>query len=321
MTTTHNLAADPPHFKLDNSLEPRLTVASGDVVVVECYDGTDGQLTPEGTAETLAGVDWGRIHALTGPIAVEGSEPGDVLAVEILDFENPGWGWTGVFPGFGLLADDFGDEYGYAIWRTGDDGRAAFLPGVRVPVEEFLGIMTVAPAEPGQHATMPPRPEGGNLDVRHLVKGSTAYFPVRVPGALLSLGDGHLAQGDGEICGTAIEAPLNVTVRLSVVKGRSINSVEAHTPRPTTSRSDGMGHYVTTGTGPDLHENARKAVRHMIDYLEAERGLSRMDAYIVCSCAGDLKIAVPAMGPGHEANVSFHLPYGIFVDDNAGARR
>jgi acetamidase/formamidase len=311
--TTHHLSDGQPHYRLDNSLEPRLTVASGDTVVVECRDGTDGQLTPEGTVETLATVDWGRIHALSGPIAVDGAKPGDVLAVEILDFAHPGWGWTGVWPGFGLLADDFGDEYGYHIWRAGDDGRAEFEPGIRVPIEEFCGIMVVAPFEPGEHPTMPPRPEGGNLDVRHLCKGTTVYFPVQVPGALFSLGDGHLAQGDGEICGTAIEAPLTVTIRLSVVKGRSIRSVEAHTPRPTTSRIDGMGHYVTTGTGPDLHDNAKRAVRHMIDYLEAERGLSRMAAYILCSCAGDLKIAVPAMGPGHEANVSFHMPYSIFV--------
>jgi acetamidase/formamidase len=313
MTTHHHLTDEHPHFRLDNSLAPQLSVSSGDVVVVECRDGTDGQLTPEGTLETLAAVDWGRIHALSGPIAVDGAEPGDVLAVELLDFANPGWGWTGVWPGFGLLADDFGDEYGHHIWWAGADGRAEFKPGIRVPIEEFCGIMAVALKEPGEHPTMPPRPVGGNLDVRHFCKGTTVYFPVQVPGALFSLGDGHLAQGDGEICGTAIEAPLTVTVRLSVVKGRSIHSVEAHTPRPTTSRIDGMGHYVTTGTGPDLHDNAKRAVRQMIDYLESERGLSRMDAYILCSCAGDLKIAVPAMGPGHEANVSFHMPYSIFV--------
>jgi acetamidase/formamidase len=309
----HHLSAESVHYRFDNSLEPGLTVESGDTVVIECRDGTDGQLTRDTGVEALETVDWDRIHALTGPVYVEGAKPGDVLRVEILDFEHPGWGWTGIWPGFGLLPDDFGDLHEYRIWEAGPDGRTELEPGIRVPIEPFMGIMSVAPAEPGVHQSMPPRSWGGNLDIRHMTKGSVGLFPVHVPGALFSTGDGHLAQGDGEVCGTAIEAPMTVTVRLSVLKGRSIKSVECDTRTPTTARAEGMGYHVTTGAGDDLHENAQNAVRRMIDWLEAEHGLTRPAAYMLCSAAGDLKIAVPKMGGEHSALVTFHLPHSVFV--------
>jgi acetamidase/formamidase len=301
------------HYRFDNSLEPRLTVDSGDIVRIKCREGSDGQLTPDTKVEELATVDWERIHALTGPIHITGAEPGDTLKVEILDFENEGWGWTAIFPGFGILSDDFGDEWAYHIWRTGDDGRAEFKPGIRVPVEEFMGIMAVAPAEPGIHMSMPPRDVGGNIDIRHLIKGSAAYFPVAVDGALFSIGDGHLAQGDGEICGIAIEAPLTVTCKFTLIKGMTIPSVRCETRTPTTAKVDGMGYFVTSSAGPSLEENAQKAVRYMVDILEADYGLTRAEAYMLCSCAGDLKIAVPMLGEGLAANVTFHMPYSIFV--------
>ena len=126
-----------------------------------------------------------------------GAEPGDVLKVEIQEFAHEGWGWTCIYPGFGLLPDDFGNYMGLFIWKVGKDGRAELKPGIRIPIEPFMGIMGVAPKEDGAHSTMPPRRTGGNLDIRHLCKGSVAYFPVDVPGALFSVGDGHLAQGDG----------------------------------------------------------------------------------------------------------------------------
>lgn len=311
--TTHYLSDENLHYRFDNSLEPVLTVASGDTVIVKCREGSDGQLTPDTGTDAFDTLDWERIHALSGPIAVEGAEPGDTLQVDILDFQNEGWGWTAIFPGFGILADDFGDEKHYHVWRTTDDGRAEFKPGIRVPVEEFMGIMAVALAEPGVHDTMPPRDVGGNLDIRHLVKGTTAYFPVAVEGALFSVGDGHLAQGDGEICGLAIEAPVTVTLRFSVIKGKSIPSVECHTPRPTTHKMDGMGFYVTSAAGDDLHDCAKRAVRHMVDHLTREYDLTRAEAYMLASCAGDLKIAVPKLGATHAANVTFHMPYSVFM--------
>lgn len=301
------------HFKFDNSLPPVITVQSGSTMIIECRAGCDNQLNPDSTVKDLEAVDRTRVHALTGPIAVEGAEPGDILKVEIQEFTHQGFGWTYISPGFGLLPDDFGDRRELFIWKVGSDERAELRPGIRVPIEPFMGVMGVAPKENGAHSTMPPRHVGGNIDIRHLCKGSTAYFPVEVPGALFSVGDGHLAQGDGEVCGLAIEAPLTVRMRLSVEKGQSIPSVQFETNGPTTSKADSMGYYATTATGLNLAEGVRVAVRTMIDRLETRFGLSRTEAYMLCSVAGDLKIAVPVLGPGHASNVTFHLPKSVFV--------
>lgn len=308
----HHLSDEQRHFKFDNSLRPALTIESGDVVVCRCRESCDGQLTTRSTVETLRELDWGRVHSLTGPVAVNGAEPGDVLAVEILDITHEGWGWTCVYPGIGLLPDDFGDEFALRIWNVGRDGRVELRPGLRIPTEPFLGIMGVALGAPGEHSTLPPRHVGGNIDIRHLCKGAAAYFPVEVAGALFSVGDGHLAQGDGEVCGVAIEAPLTATLRLSVLKNREVTSVECDTTGPTTSKYDGMGYHVTTGMGKDLQEGARAAVRSMIRYLERQYGLDKTDAYMLCSIAGDLKIAVPVLGSEHAGNVTFHMPRSIF---------
>jgi acetamidase/formamidase len=301
------------HYKWDNSLEPVLTVESGETIALECLEAFGGQFTPESDLNTVKNLDWSRVHCLTGPVGVAGADPGDILQVEILDFAHEGWAWTIIYPGFGLLPEDFGDLHAIKIWRIGTDGRAEFDSGIRLPVEPFCGVMGVALKEPGEHATMPPRWVGGNLDVRQLIKGTTVYFPVEVPQALFSVGDGHLAQGDGEICGTALETPLTVTVRLSVLKGRAIPRVQFQTDAPTTSKYDGMGYYTTTADGLDLHQGVQNAVRDMIDHLEAQYGLSRDDAYILCSCAGDLKIAVPVLGSTHASLVTFHMPRSIFL--------
>jgi acetamidase/formamidase len=301
------------HTKWDNSLEPALVVQPGDVVVIRCVEATDGQLTPESTVEALETLDFDRIHTLSGPIAVAGAEPGDVVSVELLDFEHDGWAWTMVFPGLGLLHEDFGDTRALRIWKTGADGRAIFNDRIRVPVEPFCGVMGLAPGAPGATFTLPPSRVGGNLDIRHLTKGTTLYLPVEVDGGLLSIGDCHLAQGDGEVCGTALEAPMTVTVRLGLVKDSRSAAPFFTTSGPTTVKSDGLGYHVTTAIGLDLQEGARNAVRAMIDWLEAEHGLSRVDAYVLCSAAGDLKMAVPVLADGHRSVVTFHLPRSIFV--------
>ncbi len=320
MTTTHeprtgqvHVVAGAHHSKWDNSLPAAARIESGDTVVFECREPADGQFTPESTVETLETLDFDRIHSLSGPVYVAGAEPGDTLSVEIIAFRHQGWAWTMVHPGLGLLHEDFGETKALRIWRVGADGRAAFRDGVRVPVEPFCGVMGVALAEPGAHQTLPPRRVGGNLDIRHLCRGTVLELPIEVPGALFSLGDCHLAQGDGEVCGTALEAPMTVTVRISLVKGRSIEAPRFVTAGPTTSKSDGMGYYVTTAIGLDLQRGAEQAVRTMVEHLESEQGLSREDAYVICSGAGDLKIAVPVLADGHQSVVSFHLPRSIFV--------
>jgi acetamidase/formamidase len=307
----HYVSGDHRGFGFDNSAPAALTVASGDIVIFQCREAYDGQVTRDATLKDVEELDWARLHAVTGPVAVEGAEPGDILMAEFLEFEHEGWGYTAIFPGFGLLPDDFPD-YALHVWSVDSDGWAKLAPRVHVPVEPFCGVMGVAPAASGLQRTLPPTPLGGNMDNRHLCKSSIVYFPVEAPGALLSVGDGHLAQGDGEVCGIAIEAPLTVTIRLSVLKGRTISSVECGLTRDTTQRTRGAGYHVTTAAGQDLQEGARNAVRAMIDYLEAERGLNRTEAYILCSVAGDLKIAVPVLGNGHASNVTFHMPLTVF---------
>jgi acetamidase/formamidase len=309
--TTHHLSGSH-HFHFDNSLEPALRIRSGDVVVFECEEAYGGELTADSTTEDLKKLEFDRVHCLTGPVEVEDAEPGDVLEIEVLDFEHDGWAWTGLFPGIGLLADDFGDLQHLHIWRVGADGRAELVPGIRVPVDPFCGIMGVAPREPGAHITLPPRPTGGNLDTRHLVRGSTLYLPVAVPGALFSVGDGHLAQGDGEVCGTALEAPLAVSLRFRAQKGTMATTPQIQTRRPTTSRYDGMGYHMTSAIGDDLYAAAQHAVRDMIRWLEAEHGLRPVDAYILCSAAGDLKISVPKIAPAHTGFVTFSMPKAVF---------
>ena len=200
--------------------------------------------------------------------------------------------------------------------RNAFEAMDARPPGERrviVTTARDGGGVCVAPSAEGVHLTMPPRHVGGNLDTRHLCKGSTLFLPVEVSGALFSVGDGHLAQGDGEVCFTAIEAPLTVSLRLSVLKGRSIKGPEYMTQAPTTSKTDGMGYYATTGDGPDLAENVRNAVRRMVDYLMTERGLRQIEAYVLCSAAGDLKVSVPVLGEGHSGLVTFSMPLSIFV--------
>lgn len=303
---------DAYHFRFDNSLEPALTVDSGDVVVINTLEGYGGKITPESTVEDLAALPWDAVHCLTGPIFVNDAAPGDVLRIDIVDIEHDDWAWTGIFPGIGVLSDEFGDFH-LQQWRLGSDMRVELRPGVRIPIEPFCGVMGVAFDEPGEHLTMPPRRTGGNIDTRHLIRGTTLYLPVDVPGALLSVGDGHLAQGDGEVCGTALETNLVVTLRLSVRKGRSIRAPQFETYSPTTSKSQGMGYLSTSSPGDDLQENLRNAVRDMVDLLEAEHGLSRLEAYLLCSVAGDARISVPVLGQSHTGFVTFSMPRGVFV--------
>lgn len=310
MAKTYELS-DVYQNGFDNEQRAALTIESGDTVIFDCPEACGGQITPESTAAVIPDLDWSRIHTIVGPVYINGSEPGDVLAVEILELIDHGWGWTGVFPGMGLLPQDFEGQSDLHIWHVGSDGRAAFKPNIRVPIEPFCGIMGLAPAEPGNHSTLPPRPTGGNMDIRHLKAGSTLYLPVTVPGGLFSVGDCHLAQGDGEVCQTAIEAPMTVALRFSLRKGWTIREPQYETSGPTISKYDGMGHFATTASGPDLYENSQNAVRYMIDLLGDRYGLSRMEAYMLCSAAGDFKICEIVDSPNWL--VSFSMPRSIFI--------
>jgi acetamidase/formamidase len=309
----HRIGDEHRHYKFDRALRPAVVVDAGDTVVLSCREATDGQFTPNAVSDHMRGVDQSRVHSLTGPVAVRGAEPGDTLVVEFLDFEHEGWAWTSVEPGFGVLHDEFGpDEWGVQIWRVDDRGRAVMKPGVSVPIEPFCGVAGVAPAEAGPHSTIPPRSVGGNMDFRHLCRGTTAYFPVEVAGGLLSLGDGHLGQGDGEVCGTAMEAPLTITIRVDVRKGEHRSHVGFETTRDSTAGVRDGGYYVTAATGPDTDELIRRSVSDMVALLVRQHPLTRMEAYMLCSAAADLKISVPVLGTGHVGMVTYHMPKAVF---------
>jgi acetamidase/formamidase len=306
---TIHVARDQWHLAWDNSLSPVARVASGETVEFDALDASCGQIGAGSTVEAIRTLDFTRVDQVNGPIFVEGAQPGDTLQVEFLDLHPAEWGWTAIIPGFGLLADEF-PEPALKIWRLGD-GWAEFAPGIRIPLEPFCGEIGLAPGAPGAHSTIPPYRHGGNMDTKHLTRGATLYLPVEVEGALFSLGDGHAAQGDGEVCGTAIETPMRATVRLTVCKDLAVPEPQFLTGGPLTPRTNTAPYYVADGIGPDLMEATRKAVRHMIAHLERVYRLSRPEAYMLCSVAVDLKLCEVVDQP-HWVVGAF-LPQSIFV--------
>ncbi|MFC3831919.1 MULTISPECIES: acetamidase/formamidase family protein [Deinococcus] len=323
----HHLSAEHIHTVWDNSLPPALTIRPGDTVTLDTLDASDGgvarrvatgDLTPPAA---LAGViaaslrsprPGPRGHPLTGPVCVEGAQPGDALVVELLSVEPAAWGWTGCRPdGIGLLDAALGAE-GLTAYTHFWDLRAGthtdFLPGIRVPLAPFPGVIGVAPGAPGPHPTPPPRHVGGNMDIRQLVAGATLSLPVEVPGALLSVGDLHAAQGDGELSGTGIEMDGRITVRVTVEKRAGLTTPEFTTP---THGGSSRQWHVTTGHDPDLMTAARTALRALLRRLEA-RGLSLEQAYVLASACVDLKISQIVDAPNY--TVSAFLPLDIFEE-------
>lgn len=301
----------------NNALDPALSIESGDVVAFECRDAANGHFDADSTVADLETMSF-EGHPLTGPVCVEGAEPGDVLEVELLEFGHEGFGVSYFYPeaaGKGLLPAAF-DEPGLHVWDLdGDVGR--FVDGIEVPLDPFPGIVGVAPAAPGDHGSTPPRRVGGNLDIKHLTAGSTLYLPIEVAGALFSVGDCHAAQGDGEVCVTGVEAPMSVTARLSLRPKMDIEQPRFETTGPFTPTGADEPTYGTTGVAEDLEAASKLAIRQMIDHLHDERGLARAEAYILCSAAVDLKINQVVNDPAW--TVSAYLPESLFPDGRTGA--
>ncbi|MDZ7681884.1 MAG: acetamidase/formamidase family protein [Fodinibius sp.] len=278
----YSLDADQTHSYWSSTVEPLLRVESGSVIEVDTEEASDQQLNPESTVEDIKNLSFDPIHPLTGPVYVNGAEPGDMLKVTLHKVELGSWGWTAIIPGFGFLSEEFDEPYLKTFEFDENDQTAAFSDSINIPLKPFPGVMGVAPATDSMLSTVPPRANGGNMDDPHMTEGTTVYFPVFVEGALFSVGDAHAAQGLGEVCGTAIEAPTRIVYEIELIKGgRDIQEPQYETD----------DYYAVTGFGTTIDEAAKKATRYMIDYLVEEHGMDRNDAYALASLAGDLKIA------------------------------
>lgn len=304
------------HFGWDNTLAPAERAEPGSTILFHCHDSSAGQLGPSSTLADVSALDFGKINPVSGPIYMEGAEPGDAIKVTIDSFaprlfNGRGFGWTANIPGFGLLADQFPDP-ALHIWNydAGQMAPALFGRDGRVPLKPFAGTIGNAPAAAGHHSVVPPRRVGGNLDIRDLTAGVTLYLPVEVQGALFSVGDTHAAQGDGEVCGTAIESPMDVVLTLDLVKGANLKFPRFTTSGPVTRHLDSKGYEVTTGIGPDLMTASRDAVAGMVDLLCAQRGMAAVDAYMLVSTCGDLRISEIVDMPNWV--VSFYFPRCVF---------
>lgn len=353
------------HNRWHEAIPPALEVDPGVPVALETRDAFDGQLTPQSTAEDVARARLGPVHPLTGPVYVRGAKPGDLLEVKILAIEPDPWqrwGYTVEVPGFGFLRDQFPEPYIVHWHLVGDYAESEQLPGIRIPFAPFPGTIGVAPsrelreraaareaevASRGGFAlppdptdavpatepiaseglrTVPPRENAGNCDIKQLTPGVSVLIPVWVEGALFSVGDVHFAQGDGEVCGTAIEMRSVVHVEFRVHSGaaerRGIRTLQFFRdsyfapPEIAVPRR----FYATTGIcvrdgrneSEDLTLAARDALLRMIDYLVERRGLTPQQAYALCSVAVDLRIAQTVDVPN--VMVTALLPLDIFVE-------
>ena len=294
---SHELKLEPKNVHwgyYDAKVPPVLHIASGDIVRVET-------MVARGLERVrLAGVREDEIpqslkvveenvktrgpgaHPMTGPIFIDGAEPGDSLEIHIqtIEFLHP-WGVTAFLPGGGTLPDDF-PYNGLKLVRIDERaGTAQFAPGITLRLAPFFGSIGVAPPVlQGRISSTAPGPHGGNLDNKDLVAGSILYLPVNVTGGLLSIGDGHGVQADGEVTGTALETSLRGTFQVILRKGKRLNWPRAETPT----------HYITMGLSEDLDQASRLAVREMVDFLVTEKGMIRDEAYLLCSLAADLHV-------------------------------
>jgi len=295
---THQLRLTPQNVQqwgyYDSGVKPVLRIASSDTLVVETMvAGGLGRLRAAGISdaeipESLKAVEAAvtergpGVHPLTGPVWVENAEPGDVLEIRIQNFEflHP-YGVTGFIPGSGTLPDEFPYSRFKLIRFDIDRGVANFAPGIALPLRPFFGSIGVAPNPLVRRVSSgPPGHHTGNLDNKELVAGATLYSPVHVAGALLSFGDAHAMQGDGEVTLTGLETSVRGTVQVIVRKDMRITWPRAETPT----------HYISMGLNPDLDSASQIATREMIEFLVAEKGLSRDDAYILASIGMDLRV-------------------------------
>ena len=299
-----HLGTDTVHYAWDRDLAPALDLDGSGTVELDLLDSGAGQFDASSTHAGLAGLDLSRVNPVTGPIRVRGAEPGDALLVRVRELSAASWGWSANIPGFGLLAEDFPDPV-LVHSRIGEkDIELDFGPVL--PALPMIGTLGLALPEPGPHPLLPPSRHGGNMDIRQLGAGASVLLPVAVSGALLSLGDGHAAMGDGEICGTGIETAARAVIEVEVVKNRALSAPILETPAA--ARRSGAA-LVTTGVGPDLLTAAKDAARSLVDETVRRTGLSAVQAYILASLTADLIVSEIVDLPNYV--VSLHLPLDL----------
>lgn len=270
------VSSDKVVFTTNKDHPPILTIESGETVIFETRDAFNRAIrTPEDLPDKI---DMDRVNPVTGPIYIQDAEPGDTLEVHIQKIEVPEQGACCIIPNFGFLASEFPEPWTRIIPIR--DGIADFGKGIKIPIDPFPGTLVVAPPGEGQ-GTLIPKEYGGNMDSKAIREGTIVYLPIFVPGALFAIGDAHAAQGDGEVCGTAIEIDAKITVKLVVNKEKKIQ-------RPQYETSD---YFMTTAYGETTDEAAKIALKDMINWLVAEKPLTRQEAYALCSCAVDFRIS------------------------------
>jgi acetamidase/formamidase len=302
---THRLAPTPETVRwgtFDAAYPPLITINSGDTVVLECVSGGAEVMPPPASGlrvpPALAAIHAANIprvggHILTGPVAVAGAQPGDMLEVHIDRIElGADWGYCGFRPLLGTLPEDFPERFLSHI-PVDRDRRMALLPwGTELPLAPFFGVMGVAPPpDYGTISTKEPREHGGNLDNKELGEGATLYLPVWVEGANFSAGDGHGVQGDGEVCINALEICLTGTFTLTLHKGGG-----SRAPLLTYPRAESATHYITMGMNEDLDLAMKQALREMIAFITSRTNLSREQAYQFCSLAVDFHVTQTVNG-------------------------
>lgn len=295
------------HHYFNKDLKPVDIITSGETRRFNVLDASGGIVKKDSKAEILTKLPPNKLNPVCGPIYIEDAEPGDTIEIELVDFEPGNWGWTGIIPEFGLLAEDFKEPW-LKISEYNTES-VYFDNDIIIPFRPFAGTIGLAPKEIGDHSIVPPRICGGNLDIRDLIKGSKLYLPVQVSGGLLSIGDTHACQGDGEVCGTAVETSMATTVTIRLHKNETIHSPMFDMLHDSNNNSN-EGYIVTTGVGSDLMNGAKSAVRFMIERLRKKTGMNEELAYTLCSVAGELRISEIVDQPNWV--VSFYIPKSIF---------
>ena len=306
----HFLGAEPLVNRWNRATPPRLTVAPGDTVTLQCADSSGGQVRPEWTThEFKTRFDPLQVHALTGPLAIDGAQPGDELEIRIEEFRHFGWAWTSLIPGLGLLPEDFPDHHLF-IWKL-DATTTRSFPGVTLDLHPFAGIIGVQRSEAGEFRPRAPGAFGGNMDVRQLGAGTTLFLPVFAPGAGVLVGDCHAAQGDGEVCINGMEAPMEVTLTFHLHRGRAAAGPRALVPGGTgIKRYAARPSHVFIESDENPRDACKRIVRRAIDFIVRRLGVTPPMAYTLCSVVLDLRISQLVNVP--TTTITGTLPEAIF---------